>query len=236
MPEEFEDQDLRDAVFWGVDLRGATFRDVDLSGARITHSRLVDLEVDALVDRLVVNGVDVTDAVNAGDRWHPLRVQIVAEDPAGMRAAWAALEAAWAPVIERAQGLTEAQRRASVAGEWSLVQTLRHLVFAMDKWFTVPVLGGSFHPWGLPNTGSTDFGFPGLALDSDPSFGEALAVRVERAATLRDRLGSITPADLAPVVDVLENGPNAVGHCIRVVFEEEFQHLRYALRDLDRLA
>ena len=32
--------------------------------------------------------------------------------------------------------------------EWSFVETLRHLVFAMDKWFTVPVVGEPFHPIG----------------------------------------------------------------------------------------
>lgn len=42
----------------------------------------------------------------------------------------------------------------SVNEEWSFVQTLRHLVFAMDKWFTAPILGDRFHPIGLPNTGS----------------------------------------------------------------------------------
>jgi hypothetical protein len=36
-------------------------------------------------------------------------------------------------------------------------------------------------------------------------------------------------------VEVLENGASAVHDCIGVVFEEHFQHLRYALRDLDRL-
>lgn len=36
-------------------------------------------------------------------------------------------------------------------------------------------------------------------------------------------------------VEVLENGASAVHDCIGVVFEEHFEHLRYALRDLDHL-
>jgi hypothetical protein len=36
-------------------------------------------------------------------------------------------------------------------------------------------------------------------------------------------------------VTVLENGASAVHDCIGVVFEEHFQHLRYATRDLDRV-
>src|SRR5262249_54257364 len=59
LPEEFEG-DLAGAVFWGADLRGSRFRDVNLSGARISHAWLTDVEVDALIDRVVINGVDVT--------------------------------------------------------------------------------------------------------------------------------------------------------------------------------
>ncbi|MBA2387047.1 MAG: DinB family protein [Acidimicrobiia bacterium] len=58
-----------------------------------------------------------------------------------VRAAWQALEQAWASTIERARRLTEEQLHESVGGEWSFVDTLRHLVFAMDKWFTTLILG-----------------------------------------------------------------------------------------------
>jgi hypothetical protein len=102
----------------------------------------------------------------------------------------------------------------------------------MDKWFTAPILGEGFHPFGLPNTGSTDFGWPGLDRGADPTFDEALAVRDERAARFRDYLDGVTPADLTREVDVLENGTNPVSECLHTVFEEEFEHNRYAERDL----
>src|SRR4051812_42218845 len=138
MAEEFEG-DLAGAVFWGADLSGARFRDVNLTGARISHAWLVDVDVDALVDGLVINGVDVTAYVNERDPWYPLRAMIRPTTPDGMRAAWAALEAEWATTIAQARTLSDEQTNESVGGEWSFVQTLRHLVFAMDKWFTAPV-------------------------------------------------------------------------------------------------
>ena len=49
--KEFEGQDLSDAVFWGVNLRDSRFRDVDLSGASISHARLIDVSIDALLSR-----------------------------------------------------------------------------------------------------------------------------------------------------------------------------------------
>jgi hypothetical protein len=235
MAEAFEFRDLSDAVFWGVDLQRATLRDVDLMGARISHARLVDVVIDAEIDRLVVNGVDVTAYVNERDPWFALRSQLRPTDPDAMRDGWQAFDAAWERLIERALGLTEEQRHASVDGEWSVAQTIRHLVFATDKWFSVPILGGAFHPMGLPNSGSVDFGWPGLDAAADPTFDDAVSAWRDRSAKMRDHLDGIEPEALSDEVTVLENGASAVHDCIGVVFEEHFQHLRYAIRDLDRL-
>ena len=232
MGEEFEGRDLSDSVFWGVDLSRAHFRDVNLTGATISHAWVLNVDVDALIDHLTINGVDVTQYVNERDPWYPLRAMLRPADPDGLRTAWAALEQAWAPTIERGRKLTDAQRQESVNGEWSFVQTLRHLVFATDKWFTVPVLGGAFHPIGIPNSGSADFGWPGLDPKSDATFDEVLAIRADRGAQLRDYLQRVTPADLERTVDVLENGTTPVIECLYTVFEEEFEHDRYATRDL----
>ena len=145
MPEEFEG-DLAGAVFWGADLSGARFRDVNLTDAKISHAWLVNVEIDAMIDTVVINGVDVTAYVNERDPWYPLRGMLRPPDPEGMRSAWAALEAEWAKTVTRALALPETRLDESVNGEWSFVQTLRHLVMAMDKWFTVPVLGGTLPP------------------------------------------------------------------------------------------
>ncbi len=233
MAEEFEGRDLSDAVFWGVDLSGARFRDVNMTRATVSHALVVDVDIDGLVDDLTINGVDVTQFVNERDRWYPLRAMLRPTDPDGMRAAALALEQAWAPTIERARRHDEAQLHESVDGEWSFVDTLRHLVFAIDKWFTAPILGhGAFHPFGLPNTGSADFGWPGLDRSANPTLDDVLAVRSQRSAELREFLDSLTPDDLRREVEVLENGPTRVDECLFTVFEEEFEHHRYAVRDL----
>jgi hypothetical protein len=219
-------------VFWGADLSGARFRDVNLTGVHISHSLVVDVDIDAFVDRLVVNGVDVTDYVNERDEWYPVRAMIRATDPAGLRAAWAALDEAWAPTIARAQALGEDKAQESVNEEFSFVQTVRHLVMAMDKWFTMPILGGGFHAMGLPNTGSLDFPWPGLDYSVMPSLAEALAVRSDRAEQFSAYLANVDAADFPREVEVLENGTVTVLDCIQTVMEEEFWHNRYAQRDL----
>jgi hypothetical protein len=231
MAEEFEG-DLTGAVFWGADLSGARFRDTNLTGATVTHSLVVDVDIDAYIDNVTINGVDVTGYVNERDRWYPLRAMIRAEDPEGMRAAWRAMEDTWAATIERARGLSDAEQRESVNGEFSFVQTLRHLVFAIDKWFTAPILGDAFDPMGLPNTGSLEFPWPGLDYTVDPGLQDVLAVRADRASRFRDYLAGVDAGDLTREVEVLENGVVPVRECIYTVLEEEFHHNRYALRDL----
>jgi hypothetical protein len=234
MPEEFEG-DLAGAVFWGADLSGARFRDVNLTDVKISHAWLVNVDIDAMVDKVVINGVDVTGYVNERDPWYPLRAMLRPTDPEGMRAAWAALEDTWAKTITRAKVLPEDMLHQSVNNEWSFVETLRHLVFAMDKWFTAPVLGESFDPMGLPNSGSVDFPWPGLDHDLRPSVAGALAVRADRANRFRDYLESVATTDFTRPIEVLENGTNPLQECLYTVFEEEFWHNRYALRDLTQL-
>ena len=234
MPGEFEG-DLAGAVFWGADLSGARFRDVNLTDVKISQAWLVNVHIDALVDMVVINGVDVTAFVNERDSWYPLRAMLRPSNPEGMRATWALLEGEWAKTIIRAHALPDDQLHVSVNDEWTFVQTLRHLVFSMDKWFTAPILGQRFHPIGLPNSGSVDFAWPGLGYDLSPSVSEALAVRVERATRFRDYLARVATADFARPIDVLENGTNPLRECIYTVFEEEFWHNRYAQRDLAQL-
>jgi hypothetical protein len=236
VPQEFSDQDLTDAVFWGVRLDNAHFRDVDFTGATMFHVLLEDVAIDGEIDRLVINGVDVTDVVNHGDRWYPLRSMLAPDSGAAAIETWDLLESHWAEALDRADALSDEQRRQSVNGEWSFIETLRHLVMAMDKWFTLPVLGHvEMHPIILPNRGSDDFPWPGRDATTDPSYAEVRTVRAQRAATFREFIASVTIDELARPTTVLENGDATVGQCLHVVFEEEFEHLRYALRDLDRL-
>ncbi|MEO6570226.1 MAG: DinB family protein, partial [Ilumatobacteraceae bacterium] len=192
-------------------------------------------DVDGEIARLVVNGVDVTTYVNERDEWFDLRSRVRPTDVDSIRDGTPVFVAAWEAAIQRARALPREQQHASVDGEWSFVQTLRHLVFATDKWFTVPVGGGGFHATGLPNTGSADFGWDGLDPAAAPSLDDAIGVWRDRWDRLQHDVAGLDPAGLDVEVEVLENGTTAVHDCIGVVFEEHFEHLRYATRDLARL-
>ena len=233
MAEEFEDRDLSDSVFWGVRLQRATFRDADLSGATFFHTLWSDVSIDGVVDRLVINGVDVTDHVNAHDRWYPLRNRLEPETADGVRESWTTLRTEWDALIGEAVARGPEVLTRSVGGEWSLQDTLRHLVFAVDKWFSWPLLGErSFSVLGLPNTGSQGREWPGLDLTTEVSWEPVLASFLDRVGRVTAFVDALDVAALPDAVEVLENGEVPALMCLHVVLEETFEHLRYTLRDL----
>src|SRR3954447_10468159 len=84
------------------DLHGAQFRECDLTGARLIGVVMQDAVIDGLITNLVVNGVEVTEYVEAElDRRHPVRVLIRSEDPADLREASRQLHAGWVASIGR---------------------------------------------------------------------------------------------------------------------------------------
>jgi hypothetical protein len=65
---------------------------------------------------------------------------------------WDRIECLWAETGARAERLPEPALHQRVDDEWSFVETLRHLVFATDKWAGYMILDKPmpYHPLGLP--------------------------------------------------------------------------------------
>jgi DinB superfamily/Pentapeptide repeats (8 copies) len=240
----FEKVDLTGSTFTHVDLSGARFRDVYLRGARIRNAYLKDLEITGEIDHLTVNGVDVGPLIERElDRLHPERITLRPTDAAGFRAAWALVDELWAPTIARARELAPELLHESVDGEWSFIETLRHLAFATDAWIARGLLGdpAPWHPLDLPWDERPDT--PGVPRDRDvrPSLDEALALRADRRAMVARVLEDLTDERLAGSTEPVE-GPGwppptsfPVREVLSVVLEEEWAHRRYAERDLDVL-
>ena len=130
----FEDVYLTGADFHDVDLTGARFRLVDLTGVTIRGADLVDMDISGQISNLKINGVDVAPLVEAElDRRYPGRAQMRPADAAGYRQAWDVLEPLWQQTVARARGLDPELLHRRVGGEWSFIETLRHLVFATAR-------------------------------------------------------------------------------------------------------
>jgi hypothetical protein len=238
--------ELRGARLEVKDLRDVRLVDCDLRGAKVIDSMLVDVDVTGFVNNFVVNGVDVTEFVESElDRRHPERVQL--REISGsddFRAMWETVERLWSDTMVRARRLPEDELHRRVDGEWSFVETLRHLVFITDSWAsrTIRDEPNPFHRLALPQTAYSpaDAAALGMEIDSDPSFAEVLEARDERLAMVRglvgdltdDQLGRACPRSPAPGYP---DGDRPVWECLAVVMEEECQHHAYAVRDLDVL-
>ncbi|GEA86780.1 DinB family protein [Cellulomonas cellasea] len=238
--------DLSGTSFVGASLRGARFVESDLTDVVMRGVEVRGLDIDApwLANGdagLLVNGVDVTPFVEAElDRRFPGRSQRYARDPDELRAAWAALERTWAATLERVAAMPDGTTDVQVDGEWSFAQTLRHLVLATDVWLRRAVLGVEqpFHPLGQADAGagSTDLDLS-VFTTRTPSYAEVLEARADRVAMVRDHLAGVTADDLAvPRANPWSpEHPETTLSCLHTILEEEWEHHRFAVRDLDRI-
>jgi hypothetical protein len=233
----------RGANFFVRDLTGAKFTDCDMTNVKIIDGCLVNVSISGYVEKLVVNGIDVTQFVASElDRLHPERVQFrQAETADDCRALWDTIEQLWSDTLARTQALPEQALYERVDDEWSFTETLRHLIFITDAWASRTVLDQAkpYHPLGLPQTWypAGDAAALGIDLDASPSFAEVLKVRGERIALIQEIMDGLTDSELTRVC-TRSPAPGypaedrTVIECLGVVMDEEIEHHRYATRDL----
>ena len=242
---DFDHQDLRASRFYEVDLRGSSFREVYFKDVTMRGVVLDDVAIDGEFRNLVLNGVDVAPLVEAElDRRDPERAKMRPSDPEGYREAWNVVERLWAGTVERARGFPPQQLHESVDGEWSFIETLRHLAFATDAWVRRGVLGdpAPWDPLDLPWDGMEDT--PGVPRDRGvrPTLDEVLRLRHDRMATVRHVVDGLTPESLAASTEPVD-APGwpppgrsfPVSECLLTVLNEEWHHRLFAQRDLDAL-
>src|SRR5262245_13706842 len=260
---EFREQDLNGARFERVSLRGATFqdvyltdalvRDVDMTGAqfrlvrlqsvRMRGVELVDVDIYGELRNIVINGVDVVPFIEAElNRRMPERAKMRPDTADEFREAWATIERLWEGTVERARTFPEADLHRSVDGEWSFIQTLRHLAFASACWVDRMILGNPspWRPLELPWDEAPTGDWFSWDRDARPSLEEALALRRTRQATVREVMATLTDERLAQTVTCTEAGHPKVENfpvkeCLLVLLNEEWEHRLYAERDLELL-
>lgn len=250
---EFGKEDLSGSTFDWTDLSGSTFRYASLSDVMIRGTdlyrvkmrdvELMDVDISGEIERVVINGVDVTAYVHEElVRRDPMLGRLRPDDPAGFLAAWDELERLWEGTVARARALDPVLLDESVEEEWSFIQTLRHLLFASSAWLNRAVLGEPqpFHPLALPWSTAPPMPHLGLDPDARPTLDEVLVLRRERQSDVRRVLEALTDEQLASEVTPVGEGwppprPFEVKDCLWTVLNEEYWHRQYAERDLAAL-
>jgi hypothetical protein len=234
----YSGKEFEAATFVRASFKGASVRFSDFSGVTMRGGDVAGLDIDShdlFFGSLFVNGVDVVPLVDAElNRQFPGRELQKAQTPQGLREGWVAVQAAWQMTVAATPPeLVDAH----VEDEWSLAQTLRHLILATDAWLRGGILRiqQPFHEIGQIFTGAEDMGFDMSVFRVAPAtFEEVLAVRAERQLLVTDFLATVTEELLAEDREDPWGGEwhPSVGDCIRVILEEEWAHLRYIRRDL----
>jgi uncharacterized damage-inducible protein DinB len=240
----FERTDLSGSRLWDVDLSGTEFRGVDLSGVTMRGVELGNVDIYGEIMNVTINGVDIGPLINAElDRRYPDRAKMRPADPAGFRAAWDIIERLWDQTVARARRLPPDLLHESVGGEWSFIETLRHLVYATDAWIRRAILGdpSPWDPLDLPWDEMPDT--PGTPRDRSarPSLDTVLELRRDRMSSMRQVVDGLTDASLDGHTEPVE-GPGwppprsfPVRQVLLTILNEEWEHRLYAERDLDVL-
>lgn len=240
----FERVDLSGAEFRRVDLNNTRFRAVELSAVEMRGVLLLGVDIYGEIENVTINGVDIGPLVDAElDRRYPDRARMRPTDPAGFREAWDTVERLWGTTVDRARRLDPKLLHESVDGEWSFIETLRHLVFATDLWVRLAILADP-SPWDrldLPWDEMPDT--PGVPRDRDvrPSLDEVLDLRRARMAGVREVINGLTGESLDAQTELarMPGWPEPVSHpvrqCLLTVLSEEWEHRLYAERDLRAL-
>jgi hypothetical protein len=236
--EESSGQRLDDADFSYARLHGPNFE-----GSKITDGWFADADVSGFVGGLRINGVLIAPLVTAElDRMFPERILLRSGDPDGLAEAWTVIERVWAETVSRARALPVALLSERVDGEWSFLETLRHLIMATDCWYFRMIRGSEhpYHPWGV--TGSfLDATTIGLDTEANPGLDEVLAVRKQRMDAVKTTIQGLDAQDLEricepPATPGHPTKPHSVLKCLHVILDEEWEHNRYANRDLEILS
>jgi hypothetical protein len=160
-------------------------------------------------------------------------------DAEGYRSAWANSERMWQQTMDSASPLPPVLLHERVNGEWSFIETLRHLLFVTDAWVSRAILGvrAPYHPLDLPPTGMKNPAIP-CDLEARPSLEEVLILREERLTVVREVMTRLSDEALDGQTERIHGpgypraGSYATRRCLLTVVNEEWHHRLYAERDL----
>ena len=180
-----------------------------------------------------VDGVRVAPPVTEAQARQLAAARLLVDSPAGFNGAWQRVREMWNATVDDAR-LTSELIDQSVDGEWSFIQTLRHLLFVTDGWILRAVVGQTgFHPLGIPPH-FIDATSLALTLDATPALEEVVEAREQRFDTVIRAIDELDEAGLLTTLHPPLDAFVVLG-ALQVVLVEELAHHHFATRDLAKL-
>lgn len=183
-----------------------------------------------------VDGIPVAPPLTAPQARNLATAGVLAGELVDLGRVWSRLQMMWADTVQRGRSqVGEGRLDERVNGEWSFIETLRHLVFVTDLWIGTGVLGlDTFHPLGLPPDFVTNGRQLGLDLDARPDLDTVLAPRRGRQQMVETALATTTDEQLDVSCLGRLSGFTRRG-AFQNVMAEEWSHHGFAVRDLASL-
>ncbi len=244
MPETFEDQDLSKAFFHNVNLQNARFDDVNLSGAAINNANLENFSIDnAYIKGFTMFGFDIYQLISEElDRRDPERVRLRMTDrynPSDVRL-----------VMQSLDEVRQAFRQALLAtdpdlltarpapGEWSVVEIVRHLLYAEDLFLNRRILGNA-EPWNrlglLPDFLTNDPAYAGVGSEPIEDIKKLLEAWEAIHARMHAFVAAVTEAELRSPLRDLAYGNGTVGDVLQGMAHHDLDHIHQAEETINNL-
>jgi hypothetical protein len=235
MSETFENRDMTGTIFHDVNLQRARFEDVNLAGATIRNANLADFTIeDANIQGLTVFGFRVDQLIEAElDRRDPERERLrMADicDPECVRSVLnrlAEVRRDFYSLLRRTDPQLLSTRLAP--DQWSVIENLRHLIFAEDMYLNRWILQND-EPWCklglLPDflAGNPKFAEVGSQPTDDLEI--LLAAWEAIHARMMEFVATVTPDELRRDTRQTHVGQGTVGGILQGQAQHDLVHIR----------
>jgi hypothetical protein len=244
MPENFEHQDLSGAFFHDVNLQKARFEDVNLSGASICSANLENFSIqDAYIKGFTISGFDIYQLISDElDRRDPLRVHLRMTDrynPENVRHVMQRLDEVRNDFRKTLLSISPALLTIRPSpGEWSVVEVVRHLLYAEDLFLNRRILGNA-EPWNpmglLPDILTKDPAYVGVGSQPTEDIVKILEDWETIHAHMHTFVASVTEDVLRRPLRDLAYGHGTVGDVLQGMPHHNLDHIRQAEKTLQAL-
>lgn len=238
--------DMSDATITDSNLARIKLRNVNMSRAVLTEAYLVGARIEGDLTGVTINGLDFASMYeNELLRLYPERKRLQVRSADDFRDALELIKENRTRTFQLANKMDEKKRQAKTSeGEWSVVDNLRHLIFAESAWALRTAFGepDPFHPLGMPSDHAIDEAIAvGLTFHKDASYEEVVDAMLAQFARVKARFETLEDEELTQLCTNRGKGypgeyDGKVAGALYTYLSHEWDHHRIIERVISEIA